>query len=68
MPGFRTEQRAQIKAVNAAEKNFRKLITDLESQFEQIKTQMPEAKILTNLSFLYENSNARNNTGRTQTN
>jgi hypothetical protein len=37
---MRTEQRAQIQAVNAAEKNFKKLVASLESQFEQIKQQL----------------------------
>jgi prefoldin subunit 5 len=35
--GMRTEERAQIKAVNTAERNFKKLVATLESQFEQIK-------------------------------
>ncbi len=31
VPGIRTEQRAQIQVVNAAEKNFKKLVASLES-------------------------------------
>lgn len=40
VPGIKTEQRAQLQTVTAAEKNFKKLVASLECQFEQIKLQL----------------------------